>query len=161
MELTPESLAHRIDQAARQARQTDRDELRSAHNRYDHASRELRGLVATVRAAHEQDRQLWWAAGGGLLAGCLLWAVLPGVILRALPDSWHGPEMMAAHIVGEQSMWEAGGRLMHAGNPEEWQAIVDAAELLRDNLETIRSCEKTAAKTGEPVRCTIEVDASN
>lgn len=161
MSLTPESLARRIDQAAQQARRTDHEELRGACNQYDHASHDLRGLVATVRTAHEQGRHLWWAAGGGLLAGCLLWAILPGIILRALPDSWHGPEKMAAHIVGEPSIWEAGARLMRAGNPEAWRGVVEAAQMVRDNRETIGGCEKAAAKTAEPVRCTIDVDASN
>lgn len=104
MELTPKAMAQQIEYAARIARQTDHEELRGACGRYDHASRELRGLVATVRAANEQRRHLYWAAGGGLLAGCLLWAILPGVILRTLPESWRGPEMMATHIVGEPSM---------------------------------------------------------
>lgn len=158
MELTPESLAQRVDYAARQARQTDHHELHRAQERYDYASRELNGVVATIRAVDEQVRHLWWAAGGGLLAGCLLWAILPGVLLRALPDSWHGPEMMAAHIVGEQSMWEAGERLMRAGNPERWRGIVGAAEMRRNNLETIRDCEQRAADANEPVRCTIKVE---
>lgn len=160
MELTPESLAQRTDQAARQARQTDHQELYRARERYDHASRELNGVVATIRAADEQGRYLWWAAGSGLVAGCLLWAILPGVMLRALPDSWHGPEKLAAHIVGEPSLWEAGGRLMQAGNPEGWRGIVGAAEMTRNNLETIQRCEQTAIKAKEPVRCTIRIDAS-
>lgn len=161
MTLTPESLAQGINDAARQARQTDHDELRSACNRYDHSSRELRRLVATVRAANEQRRYLYWAAGGGLLAGCLLWAILPGAILRMLPDSWHGPEMMATHIVGEPSVWEAGMRLMRAGDPEAWQGIVRAAETWRDNLEVIRDCEQVAVKAKEPAQCTIIISAAD
>lgn len=160
MQLTPESLAQRTDQAARQARQTDHEELRGARDQYDQAARELRGLVATVQTTHEQRRRVWWAAGGGLSAGCLLWAILPGVMLRALPDSWHGPEKMAAHIVGEPSMWEAGTRLMRAGNPEGWYGVVRATEVWRENLETIRNCERTAIEADEPVRCTIRIEAS-
>ena len=161
MELTPERLAQRIDQAARQARQTDHHELHRARERYDHASRELNGVVATIRAADEQVRHLWWAAGGGLLAGCLLWAILPGVLLRALPDSWHGPEMMAAHIVGETSMWEAGARLMQAGSPQTWNALNLATRILRDNRDAIEECQKTAARTNKPVRCTVEIETAS
>lgn len=159
MELMPESLAQRIDQAAQQARQTDRNELRGACNRYDHASRELHGLVATVRAVNEQRRRLYLAAGGGLLMGCLVWTILPGAILRALPDSWRGPEMMAAHIVGEPSMWEAGMRIMQAGNPEGWQGLVQAAEMARDNLESIRACKQAAVDVKKSVRCTIMIES--
>lgn len=157
MTLTPESLAQRIDDAARQARRADHQELRSARERYDYAARELGGVVATVRAADVQRRHLLWAVGGGVLAGCLLWAILPGVVLRALPDSWHGPEKMAAHIVGEPSMWDAGARLMQAGNPEGWQGIVRVAEVWDANRDALQRCDETAAETGEAVRCTVEV----
>lgn len=157
MELTPKGMAQQIEYAARIARQTDHEELRSACNRYDYASRELRGLVATARATHDQRRYLYWAAGGGLLAGCLLWAILPGAVARSLPYSWHAPEKMATRTVGEPTMWEAGMRLMSAGNPEEWQAVVQAAEMTRDNLETIRDCEQAAVEAKEPVRCTINI----
>lgn len=159
MALTPESLARRIDDAARQARQTDHDELRGACTRYDYASRELRGLVATVLAANEQRRHLCWAAGGGLFAGCLLWAILPGAILRTLPDSWHGPEMMATHIVGEPSMWEAGARLMNAGNSEGWRTIVDATNTWVENRKAIRDCEQAVMEA--PVRCEITIKVRN
>lgn len=157
MKLTPESLAQRIDDAARQARRIDHQELHHARERYDYAARELGGVVATVRAADAQRRHLLWAVGGGVLAGCLLWAILPGVVLRALPDSWHGPERMAAHIVGEPSVWEAGARLMQAGNPMGWQGIVRAAEVWDRNRETIRGCERSAAKMNTSVRCTIDI----
>src|SRR3546814_6296578 len=122
MELTPEDMAQRIDRAARQARQTDQQELRGAQDRYGQAARELRGTVVTVHAAQEQPRRLIWAAGGGLLAGCLLWAILPEAFVRGLPQNWHVPERMAAHVVGESSLWEAGTRIMRADNPSAWQA---------------------------------------
>lgn len=157
MDLTPESMAQRIDHAARQARQTDQKELRSAQDRCDSASRDLRGLIATAQTAHEQRRHLVWAAGGGLLTGCLLWSIMPGVILRALPASWHMPESMATHIIGEPSLWEAGIRLMQAESPQAWQAIADAAKMRRDNRETIASCEKAALDAKRHVRCTIKV----
>lgn len=157
MDLTPESMAQRIDHAARQARQTDQKELRSAQDRCDSVSRDLRGLIATAQAAHEQRRHLIWAAGGGLLAGCLLWSIMPGVILRALPASWHMPESMAAHIIGEPSLWEAGIRLMQAESPQAWRATSAAAEMRRDNREKIAACEKAALSAKKQVRCTIRI----
>jgi len=158
MTLTPRNLAEHIDDAARQARRIDHEELRRARERYDYAWRELNGVVATVRAADAQQKHLVWAASLGVLAGCLLWAILPGVILRALPDSWHGPERMAAHIVGEPSMWEAGARIMSAGNPEGWRIVVDAAQMWRDNRETIADC-KADADPLETLRCPIYIQA--
>jgi hypothetical protein len=49
--------------------------------------------------------------------------------------------------MGEASLWDAGIRMMRAGDPEGWQAIVDAADLARENREAIDACERHAAKT--------------
>jgi hypothetical protein len=84
-------------------------------------------------------------------------AFLPGAILRALPQGWHIPEAMAAHIIGEPTLWEAGSRLMQADSPRAWNALVEAADLRRDNREAIERCHKAASVTHRPARCTIEV----
>jgi hypothetical protein len=95
--------------------------------------------------------------GGGLLAGMLAWSILPGVILRAMPQSWHMPESMATHIIGEPSLWEAGARLMRADSPQAWDALNHAATMLHDNREAIETCRATAAKAKKPARCTVEI----
>lgn len=161
MEFTPQDMARHIEYAARTARKTDHEELRVAHDRYNRASGELGSLVATARTAHEQKRHVYWASGGGLVLGCLLWAILPGAIARSLPANWQVPEKLAARTVGEPSIWEAGMRLMHAGSPDAWQDIVQAAEMQRDNLEVIRDCQREVAKAREPVRCMIELRPSD
>ena len=117
----------------------------------------MRALAGDVASFNEQRRRLKWAAGGGLLAGCLLWAVLPGFIARILPASRHLPERIAARTVREPTLWEAGTRIMRADSPRAWQSIADAAELRRDNHEPIDACEQQAAKAKQPVRCTIRV----
>src|SRR3546814_11414320 len=108
----------------------------------------LAGTAATIR---DQRRRLLWAAGGGLLAGMLLWSFLPGVLLRASPQSWHMPENMARHIIGEPSLWEAGARLMQAHEPDMWQAIGDADELRRATRPVI---DKGKQKAGQKLRRT-------
>ena len=95
-----------------------------------------------------------------MLAGCLLWAILPGAFARALPESWHVPERMAAHVAGGPTVWEAGVRIMRAGSPEAYRAIADAAEMRHQNRDVIAACEKNAAKRQKPVRCTIEIEQS-
>jgi len=47
---------------------------------------------------------------------------------------------------------------MQAGNPEGWQAIVDAADMRQANRDAIAACERAAAKAKEPVRCTIRIE---
>src|SRR3546814_8654545 len=92
MDLTPENMAQRIDQAARKGRQSDREQITAAENRYDHAMRELTKVAASAHSAADQRTLLKWAGGGGMLAGCLLWSIIPGHIARALPESWHRSE---------------------------------------------------------------------
>lgn len=157
MQLTPEELAARMDAAAEKSRATDRTTLREAREAHQEAARIIRSLVGIISGANERRRHLIWAASGGLAAGCLLWSIMPGVILRALPTSWHLPESMAAHIIGEPTLWDAGVRMIRAGDPDAWQAIAAAAEMRHDNREVIAKCEQTAAKANQPVRCTIKV----
>lgn len=157
MELTPEDVAQRIDRAVRQARESAEGEVQRAQVRFDSAAYELRGTISTLRAAHEQRLHLIWAAGGGILAGCLLWSILPGAFARALPERWQLPERMAAHIVGAPTIWEGGVRLMQVGSPEAYRAISAAAVMRHDNKGKIAGCEKAALNAKKRVRCTIMV----
>jgi len=156
MEMTPEDMAQRIDRAARLARQTDQEQIRGALDRYDHASRELRGLVATVHMAHEQHRRLWWASGGGLLAGCLLWSILPGAFARALPQSWQWPERMAAHTLRLEP-WAAGERMLARIDPERWQTVLLANRIVQENRDKIVDCRRAADESATPKRCAIMI----
>lgn len=157
MQMTPEDFAGRMQAATEQARRDGHIALADAQREHIEAVRTLRALVGEAVSFSEQRRRLKWAAGGGLLAGMLLWAVLPGVVARALPASWHLPERIAARTVGEPTLWEAGTRIMRADSPEAWQAIADAADMRRDNREAIDACEQQAAKAGRPVPCTIRI----
>lgn len=158
LKLTPESLAQRIDTAAQSARRSDHAAQIEARDRLDRATAELRQIVKTARTADEQRHRLAWVGGGALLAGMMLWSFLPGVVLRALPQSWHMPEAMAAHIIGEPTLWEAGIRLIRAGNPPDWYSLTHAADIVRANSDSITACERKAAKARQPVRCTIRIE---
>lgn len=160
MQITPEDMAARIAAAATEARRTDRAALRDAQQKYDQMAYRLEALVGTATTIAMQRRYITWAGGGGLFAGCILWAILPGAFARALPESWHVPERMAAHVAGGPTLWEAGVRIMRAGSPEAYRAIADAAEMRHQNRDTIAACEKNAAKRKKPVRCTIEIEQS-
>jgi hypothetical protein len=157
MQLTPEALAARMDAVAETSRATDRTTIREAHEAHQEAARSIQRLVGAVSGATEQRRHLKWAASGGLVVGCLLWSILPGVILRSLPSSWHMPDSMAAHIIGEPTLWDAGVHMMRADGPEAWKTLIAAAEIRLDNREAITACELAAAKAKRPVRCTIKV----
>jgi hypothetical protein len=160
MDLTPETMAQRIQQVARQAHESDQARISAAEQRYDKAAYELRGIIGTIRAVREQREYLLWTLCGGMFLGCLLWAILPGMIARALPESWHMPEKIATRVLREPSIWEGGVRLLRTGSPQAWRAISDAAEMRQQNREKIEACEKAAHKAQKPVRCTIKVRRS-
>lgn len=161
MQLTPNAMAAEITAAGTAARASDSAAIEKARVRFDDAVHRMERLAGTVEAVREQRQRLLWTAGGGLLAGMLLWSFLPGVILRALPQSWHMPENMARHIIGEPTLWDAGSRLMRAGDPESWRSTIIAVEMRRDNRDAIAACERAATRTRKAVRCTVNIKATN
>ena len=157
MQLTPEGMAKRIDVAADAARATDKATIKKSLELHHQAHADHMRAIGTVRTKQEQRWQMFCCGGGVALAVSLLWLIYPGWAASIGPESWLWPERVARRTLGEASLWDAGIRLMRAGNPEGWQAIVDAADLARENRDTIAACEKAAAKSKEPVRCTISI----
>ena len=158
LEVAPESLAQRIDAAAQAARRTDHAAQIDARERLDRATTDMRQIIGTVRTRDEQRHRLAWVGGGALLAGMMLWSFIPGMIARSAPSSWNWPEGMAAHMMREPTLWDAGVHLMQAGNPEAWNSITRAADIARANSDSIVACERKATKARQPVRCTIRIE---
>ena len=157
LQMTPDSIGQRIAAAAESARRSDQDRISQARSDLNHAAQEMRSVAAHARTASEQRQQLYQVAGGAVLAGILLWSFLPGTVARAMPDGWHWPERMAARIVGAPSRWEAGAQLMQSDSPEAWNALVQAADIQRDNRDAIDACRKAAATSKQAVRCTVKI----
>ena len=157
MQMTPDSIGNRIAAAAEAARRSDQDRISQARSDLNHAAQEMRSVSAHARTAAEQRQQLYQVAGGALLAGILLWSFLPGTIARVMPESWHWPERMAARLMGASSGWDAGAQLMQSDSSEAWSALAQAADIQRDNRDTIDACRKTAATSQQPVRCTVKI----
>ena len=157
MQLTPESMAERIGEAAEAARATDRATIKQSQELHHQAHADQMRAVGTIRTKQGQRWHMFHCGGGAALAVSLLWMIYPGWAASIGPQSWHWPERVARRTLGEASLWDAGIRLMRAGNPNGWQVIVNAADLARENRDTIATCEKAAAKAGKPVRCTISI----
>ena len=157
MQMTPESMGNRIAAAAEAARRTDQDRISQARDDLHNAVQAMRNVTDHARTAAEQRQQLYQVAGGALLAGILLWSFIPGTIARVMPESWHWPERMAARLVGASSRWDAGARMMQSDSPEAWNALVQAADIQRDNRDAVDACRKNAATSQQPVRCTVKI----
>ncbi len=157
MQLTPDSLGAQIEAVAESARRADHDRINQARADLNHATQDMRTVTAQVRTAADQRQTLFQAAGSGLLAGILLWSFLPGMIARAMPESWHWPERIATRMVGEDRLWTAGIRLMQADDPVMWNAIAQASRIERENRDAISGCAKAADRAKEPVRCSVRI----
>jgi hypothetical protein len=156
MTLTPETMGSRLNASVMESVNTLRSHTQASKSALDGTVSELRGIIRSARTGDEQSRWLYLSGGGGLVLGMLFYTVLAGPIARLAPASWQWPERMAARTLA-MPMWDAGQRLMTVANPEGWRGIVTAANLARDNRDTIETCRRSAAKARKAVRCTIEV----
>lgn len=116
MRLTPQNLTQGIIKASEQARAADAELLRSAGATSTALAQQLRLAIEQVRVAKDQAIAIWRAAGAGIIIGILLWAILPGVVTRSLPASWHVPEWMATRVMRADET-EAARRLLSVPRP--------------------------------------------
>src|SRR3546814_7042579 len=158
IKLNPETMGERVNASVASATGELHNLVNSTRSDMSEAARELRGLIGTTRARWQQDRWLFWIGLGGVVLGILLYALLAGLIARAMPDSWQLPERMATRALAEPTLWDAGTHLMQRASPASREGIVAAANLARDNRETIEACGAAAAKAKKTVRCTIRTE---
>ena len=126
LRLTPQDLASQVRQASEAAQQQGRRELANAVQRVDAAGADLERLAERQRTGREQVRQVAIMTAVGALAGVIVWVCFSGPIARALPESWHVPERMAAATL-RLDPWDAGRRLMQSADPQGWAGLVDAS----------------------------------
>ncbi|MCG7349822.1 DUF6118 family protein [Sphingomonas sp. ACRSK] len=154
--MTPEQMVGRITAAASTARQEDRQTIATARTGLEDGTRRLHSYVVSARRGDEQNR--WLAVTGiiGILAGMVLWATLAAPIARALPASWQISEQMAASTL-DLPMGEAGRHLLITDAPANWNALVDAWNIVENDREAVEACQKAATKAKGKVRCTIRI----
>lgn len=146
LRITPESMVERIAAAAEAARDAHWIALKDTRELNRQTIAAMNQATGTLRAKDDQRRHLLYVIGGAILAISLLWLIYPGWAASLALNSWQWPERVARRTMGEPTLWDAGIRLMRAGNPEGWQTIVDAAELRSENKEAIRAYKREAVK---------------
>jgi len=157
MQMTPESMAERINKAAEGARRADDAAFRQWDKLLEAKVQRVETIIGTADTKDQQKTMLLTVGIASGVTAFLLGIFLPVLILRALPESWHKPESMAAWVMGEASLWHAGIRLMRAENPDGWDEIALAWKMRLDNREAIIECEQAAAKANRRVSCVIRV----
>jgi hypothetical protein len=137
MALTPQRIAEQIEAAGRNGRQADHTAWRQAQNELQATANSIDRVVAS---ALEEERQLIWlliAAGVALVAGIILGNLVPPIIDRRVPESWHWPEQRAADILG-RDQWSAGERLLEVSDPARWMSVKAAIEIVEDKSSEIK-----------------------
>ena len=155
--MTPEQMAQRIAAAGNAARREDQAALARAGEDKARIMADLRVIAGSAwTRADQRNRQLWFGLGG-MAIGIFAWAILPGLVARAIaPASWQWPEHMAARMV-DLPMWQAGGQLLATADPTAYRAIVGADRIVTANRQAIEGCSKAAVKARATVRCTIKI----
>src|SRR3546814_3019664 len=146
MKLTPETMGERVNASVASATGELHNLVNSTRSDMSEAARELRGLIGTTRARWQQDRWLFWIGLGGVVLGILLYALLAGLIARAMPDSWPLPERMATRALAEPTLWDACTHMMQRASPASWAGILAAAHPAPDNREKNAACGTEAAQ---------------
>ena len=110
--LTPHRMAGEIATAATAARREDQRLIADARAALDQVTRDIGSRLASARRGDEQNQWLYLFGFGGLVLGLLLYAALAGPIVRLTPNSWLWPEGVATRVLGSDTQWDAGQRLM-------------------------------------------------
>lgn len=116
IKLSPKDLANELAIAGAEARRSDAAALAQARDGFEQAAQRIEAMIVYGRTAAEQARQVRLNRAAFLTAGMLLWAIIPGVVARALPESWAIPERMAARAL-RLDMGQAGERLLRTADP--------------------------------------------
>ena len=156
--MTPEQMAQRITAAGSAARREDQAALAKAGEDKARVMADLRAIAGSAWTRAEQKNRQLWSGLGGVAAGILAWAIMPGLVAREVaPASWQWPERMAARTL-DLPRWEAGQHMMQSASPTAFSAIVAADRIVTANREAIERCGKAATKANDAVRCTVRIE---
>lgn len=113
LSLSPVDLADEINAAAGAVRAQDQKLLADARDALNRSLGWINNMVHRGQAVERRSERELIIGVGGVIAGILLWSILPGAVVRSLPESWHAPEWMAARMMRTDRA-EAGRRMTEA-----------------------------------------------
>ncbi len=115
LSLSPVKLAEEINAAAGAARAQDQKMLAEARDALNRSLGWINGMINRGQSVARRREREFIIGVGGFVAGILLWSILPGAVVRSLPESWNAPEWMAAGMMGVDQA-EAGQHLIDAAD---------------------------------------------
>lgn len=154
LKLTPEALGNAITKAGTAARAEDHAALDRAIKALGQSEQALTGALATARTAQEQEKRLKRVSLNCVVAGMVIWSVFPGMIIRAMPDSWQLPERMAAWSIGGDP-WEAGQRMLSFAYRERWQWHRAIDDVSASGQRALTECLQIASSADKAANCKV------
>lgn len=156
--LSPADWARQIAAVGDEARLLDRAAVHQAQEALQRSARDLDGWIDRARLASAQNWRLVQAAAVGGVAGAILCASLPTLIVNSAPADWAWPEKRAARVL-HRDMWPAGERLLATADLERWREIETARRVIGESRGALNRCARAADRKKARVRC--EIDASS
>lgn len=147
--LSPADLARQIAAAGDEARRQDRATVHQAQEALQRSTRDLDKWIDRARLASVQNWRLIQAAAVGVVAGAILFASVPTMIVNAAPVAWAWPERRAAHVL-RRDMWSAGERMLVAADPERWREIKTAQRIAGQNRDVVAKSARATDKVKAP-----------
>jgi hypothetical protein len=139
LKMTPQAYGQGIRQAGMSASQ----EMQTAFQKAISEVREERQVLARIIGqSRHQEQQSWWLLGVGLM--CLVVGLGVSPVLASLLPSSVGTRV-ASFIVGEEDRWHSGSMMMAIDNPQGWQQVLQASQLVAANRDRIAACQKAAS----------------
>lgn len=87
-----------------------------------------------------QRRQILRAAACSSAISIVAWLAFSGPLARSLPERWQVAERMAAATL-DLDRFQAGRRLMSKADPNAWQTLEQAGELVDLNSKVLEKCK--------------------
>ena len=114
--ITPAQQASELRRELHHVGQDARSGLAHSQAELDGTVRELRGMIGSARAGHDQQQWLWTAGVCGAMGGALLWFLLTAML------PWGGATWLAS--LAFDGRWNAGEAMMQDASPGQWERMV-------------------------------------
>jgi hypothetical protein len=156
LQRTTQDWAHEIAAAGEEVRRSDQGALTHARDAFQQAARHMTAKLSSAKSADKQRQWLLWTGAAGVCTGMLLLAIGIGPLVRAMPQSWHWPESIAASIL-RLDREASGTRLIESADPNRWRDIVFGLGIVSGNRDALDRCMKGSTPKSASVRCAIEI----
>ncbi|PZQ62230.1 MAG: hypothetical protein DI570_11695 [Phenylobacterium zucineum] len=121
-----------------------------------HAIGALHAVQSAEGARAASWRRRFRLIAGGAAGGVLLWSLLLGPFVQALPAGWRVSEALAADLMG-LTVAEAGGRLLETADPAGWAEVRLVRRLGAEEQAQLRDCLDARDRKNGAQRCTLKL----